>query len=537
MTRIKSIRNRQGKKSKIRRFVSIVFNTFIIYISLLGIFAFSGVSYLSDATFIFATFPIISIFILGIFVYSIYRYYPKYKILRNFIVILSILSLVIAFSRTIHFATTEGIEKEEIKYSKLMPSDKQKELIGKEGQLMAGAAKGDITPTKELFPMPLLSILKFRDINDSVHNRVLAMSDGKEQYLYITLDMTLVPESEKTLNFISKETGIDKNNILITSTHTHGVTPISLMDYKNPLDKMKVEKWYGQVKNSLIKTIAKAQSNMVPAKYGYGEGKSNVNINRDILDEDGEKSILGRNYEGYSDKTLRMVKIDDMNDNNIALIANHATHGVVMNGAINGPSTSLTGDLPGRSATKVEEKLNGGIVFWSSSAAGDQNPKIGAQGVLVDENKKHSNFMLGKKASSVVLEHLSDEHSNDIYNYSKKIKVNNKDSLIQTKSKTVKVEADKGYKNRQFKLKVFKLGNIAFEGVSAEVVSSIGSKIIALSPYENTILMTMMNGYNGYIADEWQYDHDAFENSSHLKRGAGEKALIKGFSDIFNQIS
>ena len=525
------------QRSKKRWLASIVVNLCIIYISLLGIFAFSGVAYLSDATFIFATFPIISILTIVILFLIVYYYYPKNnEIFRKFIVVLSALSIVIATVRTSDFVITEGLESEKVKYSNLIPKDKKEKLIGKEGQLMAGAAKGDITPTKELFPMPLLSILKFRDINDSVYGRVLAMSDGKEQYLYISLDMTLVPEAKKTINFISKETGIDKKNILITSTHTHGVTPISLIDYKNPIDKMKVEKWYGQIKNSLIKTIAKAQSNMVPAKYGYGEGKSNININRDILDENGEKSILGRNYKGYSDKTLRMVKIDDMNDNNIALIANHATHGVVMNGAINGPSTSLTGDLPGRSATKVEEKLNGGIVFWSSGAAGDQNPKIGAQGVLVDENKKHSNFMLGKKASSVVLEHLSDEHSNDIYNYSKKIKVNNKDSLIQTKSKTVKVEAVKGYKDRQFELKVFKLGNIVFEGVSAEVVSSIGSKIIALSPYDNTILMTMMNGYNGYIADEWQYDYDAFENSSHLKRGAGEKALIKGFTDIFDQI-
>lgn len=535
MNNIKKYFVKKRKGNFKRRLFVFVEHLIIISISVLGIFSFSNVPYLSDATFIFATWSVVSVIFFSLFVFIVYKYYPKNKKkLRKFVLTLSGLGFLMMAGRTIYFSLVEEDRSEQANYSELMPSEKLASLLGTSGELMAGAAKGEITPTKELFPMPLLFILKFREVNDSVFSRVLAFSDGKEQYLYISLDMTLVPEAEKTLDFINKETGIPKKNILITATHTHGVTPISLIDYKSPLDKMKVQKWYNQIKNTLIKTIAEAQSKMVPAQYGYGEGNSQVNVNRDILE--GDKSILGKNLDGYSDKTLRMVKIDDLNGNNIALIVNHATHGVVMNGAIKGPSTSLTGDLPGRSATKVEAKLNGGVVLWSSSAAGDQNPKIGAQGILVDEEGNHKRFMLGEKASSIVLEHLSDEHAHDILMASQKIVANQRDITIKTQLKTIKVEAEEGAEDRNLKLQVFMLGDIAFEGVSAEIVSSIGKKLLALSPYDHTILMTMMNGYEGYIADEWQYDHDAFENGSNLKRGEGEKNLVDGFIDLFEKL-
>ena len=61
---------------------------------------------------------------------------------------------------------------------------------------------------------------------------------------------------------------------------------------------------------------------MVPAKWGYGTGKSYFNVNRDYPNEDGYWSQID-NYDGPSDKTLSVIKFTDDEDRLIAAVLNY----------------------------------------------------------------------------------------------------------------------------------------------------------------------------------------------------------------------
>jgi len=521
------------KKPAKGRFMYFIRQALIIWFCLLCAFAFSGIPFLSDLTFVSATFWYIVLPLCVLITFLIFKkYFTSGSRYEKGIAIAALVSCAVLLVRTAAFEITKE-PVQEVRYAELVTEEDLQNMSGEKGQLLAGAAKGNITPSTELYPMPLLSVLKFRDIRDEVYARVLSLSDGEQKYLYIALDMTLVPKADETLDFISNETGIPRENILITATHTHGTSPVSLTDFLNPFDTMKNNIWYKQVMNTLLETIAEAQKGMVPAKYGYGEGESYVNVNRDILV--GDQSILGTNVDGYSDKTIRMVRIDDLSGKNIALLVNYACHGTVMNGAIYGIGTSFTGDLPGQSALKVEKDLDGGICLWSAGAAGDQNPIICAQGEQLDDSGEAHHYFLGRKASSHVLDTLSSAHAQNILDAYEDIEAAERDSLITTKSASVDIETEDEVGSITYELRVFTLGSIAFEAVDAEIVSSVGKSIREASPYEHTILMTLANGYKGYVPDEWEYDHDAFENSYNLKRGAGEAGLVAGFEALFDQ--
>ena len=405
-----------------------------------------------------------------------------------------------------------------------------------EHTFLAGAARGNITPSKKLMPMPLIWGIRFTKVLDSVHVRVLAMSDGVRQSLFIVFEMTLVPYADETLDFVAEHTGIPKEQIFLAATHTHGVTPVSLGVYKeNSRAEKKCRRWYKEIiLPSLKDTIRRAQSRMVPARYGYGTGKSCVNVNRDAVF--GNESRLGSNFDRPSDRTIRMVRIETLNGKLIALIVNYACHAVVMNGCLRGLSTGLTGDLPGRTCSKLEAESGGGIVLWCSGASGDQNPRIMTQYGGTREKGKPVLKNLGK-AGYTILEYLSDEHARDIRRAARDIRCTQTGGTIYCAEKNVTVPAKDGKSSGiPYTLRLFMLGDIAFEGISAEIVTSVGKAVREVSPYEKTILVSHALGYQGYVADDWEYDHNAFEaGNSKTAKGAAQKEFISGFQELFRE--
>ena len=94
--------------------------------------------------------------------------------------------------------------------------------------ILCGTGKADITPGKNLLPMPLLGPLKFTHINDHIFVRSLAFQSGNEKCLIISLELTLVPYAEELIAEISEKIHLARENILLCATHTHEATPLCL---------------------------------------------------------------------------------------------------------------------------------------------------------------------------------------------------------------------------------------------------------------------------------------------------------------------
>lgn len=397
--------------------------------------------------------------------------------------------------------------------------------------LMAGAGRAEITPSQDLLPMPLLYVLHFNRVIDPIYVRVLALSNGETQSLFIALEMTLVPNAEETMAFLTEQTGVSKEKIFLCATHTHGVTPLSLVEFKGKRKQAKCRAWYEQIKKAMLSAIQEAQANMEPARYGYGEGASYINVNRDLII--GEKAVLGHNFERPSDKTIRMVRVENLQGKTIAMIVNYACHAVVTNGCMQGLSSGITGDLPGRTCAKLESDPENGIVIWCSGAAGDQNPRLMAQ-QYVGKNQKGKPIRknLGQ-AALTVLDYLSDEHARDILRTNEGIVCMETDAGLFGAELSAPVLTSEG--ETPYILRLWTLGNIAFQGISCEIVTTIGKAVRETSPYPHTILVSHTTDYQGYVADDWEYDHHSFEvGPTKVLKGAAQMAFVTGFKELFD---
>ena len=399
--------------------------------------------------------------------------------------------------------------------------------------LMAGAARMDITPTEELMPLPFVGPISFQFIADRIHVRALYIENLKENTLLVAFDMGEVPYPQETVEFIHEISNIRNENIFLTATHTHETPfigwPLIPADVET---EAKYRKWYEQIKNAVREAVLEAISSKRAARLGYAEGKSYINVNRDEL-IDG-KCEVGNNYERPSDKTLALVKLEDEEKNLIALVVNYACHAVLLNGCLVNDGIGISGDIPGRTSTSIEDQL-GGVVLWTSGAAGDQNPRV-TTNYGYDETGFRT-ISLGE-AGYMILDGIVREHVRNILSVNQRIVCNVDSARIISLEKIVLVKA-KGAKEEEapsipFTLKLLRIGELAIMGISAEVVTIVGENVRKVSDAEHTIMITHAQGCMGYVPDDWEYEHQSFvAGSSLIEKGCAEPVFIRGFEEMF----
>ena len=87
---------------------------------------------------------------------------------------------------------------------------------------------------------------------------------------------------------------------------------------------------------------------------------------------------------------------------------------------------------------------------------------------------------------------------------------------------------DRGTTQHSIPIQVFQVGEIAFVGLPGEPFNELALQIKQRSPFENTVVVTLANGTEGYIAREEDYPNGGYEVvSSRFKPGCGERMVAK----------
>jgi hypothetical protein len=418
--------------------------------------------------------------------------------------------------------------------------------------LQAGAAKVDITPAPDA-ALPMSGYAGrtegFKGIHDHIYARAIVLGDGSKQAAIVAWELIGVPTAlwEELSRRISKEMGIEPAYLLLAAVHDHSAPAPSGM-YGNASPKSVA--YTRQLQDATVEAIRQAKANMQPAKLGIGTGKAYINMNRrEYSPERGW--WLGYNPDGPSDKTLTVIRVEALSGKPIAFFINYPVHVVVM-----GPENyQISGDLAGATSRYVENHFRGKreeaprsdagfairlrpaetsddvVAVWTSGAAGDQNPISVARGsdfTMVDALGK----MLGEEAVRV---------SEGIHTTTK-AHIRGGQDVVSCPGR--KVEAGprprKEYKWEdsdpvKIRLGLLMINDIAFAGVSGEVLTMINEHLKKESPFTRTVMVTNANGSSGYIPDDAAFEQVSYEiTTSHLKPGCAENEIVNGFLNLMN---
>jgi neutral ceramidase len=418
------------------------------------------------------------------------------------------------------------------------------------GVLRAGAARTDYTPRGAQLPANFTGVL------DPIFVRTVVLDNGSTRAALVAIDAGAIPTDlyDKVSARATAELKIPTGQLLISASHTHSV-PFRLD---------------AAVEETILHSLHESLARLRPAQVAWGTGLSYINVNRDRIDPKTQRWWEGPNYDGTSDKTVAVVRIETPAGEPIAVYYNYAVHGV-----ITGTLDMLSGDIPGAASRYVEESLGGdAVALWASGAAGDQNPIYfnqtyelrdiriaeyakrgedisnamppGGQGMdrsnprvrLLMDQQKRMNETLGQMLGEEVL-HVMREG----------LEKSPIDATLQGAQTSISCPArrrtDSGRAGNAgayvdagevaIGLGALRIGDVYIGAVDAEVYNAIAQRLKRESPFKHTMMSTLTNGMaqTGYIPSDAAFGFNVFTVlNSRLKPGCAEAGIVNGLVEL-----
>lgn len=452
------------------------------------------------------------------------------------------------------------------------------------GKLKVGAAKLSITPTADMFPLgAMVGAYEGVREGEEINVRAIIIDNGERVFLLEGFELGGVPCPDVLRPALEEKYGIKQENMLLTGTHNHSAPHVAGRARPGDVSEPRpvednVRAYTNLVLKNSVDVVGLAMQNMKPAKYGYGEGKSYINVNRDQPFDDGYW-MQGMNWEGCSDKTLGVIKFVDEEDNLIAAVLNYAMHSTTSFCTLDvDGKVKVTCDAPGIACNLVEAYYgNDAVVLWQSGAAGNQNPYyVGIMQVFDKDGVMRERRRLPGAAyeQGVV---FGQQHGMDAIRALKAIDAKKDKMKITTVDSTLyfptqrfphdkfdwayhrlvvdnllewsgHVTAEEPMPEKKLadmipceekapmKTQLVLLGDIAIYGVACELYNDIGVQCKEASPFKHTMIATHIGDPAvGYILDDGSVGHKVFQSFGLVGAGGNDEIVVNGMLEMFDE--
>jgi len=415
-----------------------------------------------------------------------------------------------------------------------------------------GVSKKAIHIPDGFFPYRSFRGRYFTGLHDDIYVRCLFMESEEDRALLLSMELGDLGEIDIWQNKISRMSGVPEDHIFLTVTHNHAAPHVSDDYNQDVVDREKTEEFGTWVWKVTEEAVREAVNRVRPARMGFDTGSCDINVNRNYI-RDG-RSIMAPNPHGISDKTVAVMKFEDLDGGPIAYLLNYAVHGVVMfDSKLKDGGMLVSGDLPGETCRIIEKRNDEKVVaLFTSGAAGDQIPRYMSHRTVHD-GKGGMSRIDAREAGWVLLqvqaENLADEvlrvaETMDLFPFEMVLKAAQKKYRVPGQKKTenpMNVPKDYRFEDDEpvsMPLGVLMLGPVVLVCVPGEPVCSIGLDMKKALPLRHVIVISHCNGSLSYISDDSGYEHLAFEAVvSHFKRGCGRQAIIDGANEMVHLLT
>ena len=419
-------------------------------------------------------------------------------------------------------------------------------------QLRAGAAAVDITPEK----LPVSMTGAFQDrmatgAQDRLHARALVLDDGTTEVAIVVCDICLISREifDAAKKDVSRRTGIPENRMLMSATHTHTAATAVPLAQCNP-DPVFV----AQLTRQIAEALVRAHENLQPAAIGWAsrdEASEVGNRRWHVKPEAITANPFGRSNDqvrtnaprgsdllikpaGPVDPEVSIVSVVDAKGKPLSLLANYGLHYV---GGV--PAFQLSADYFGEFARRVAAKLDAGENFvglLSNGASGDVNNYNFTNPRPAAEPMQRIAAVADKIANVAIDAHQSIEHRNTaqlkMLERTLDLGVRKPDTADLTFARDMLANAENPQKltmhevyaqetvrihetypdTVNIKIQTLRIGDdLGIVAIPCEVFAEIGLEIKQRSPFKNTFVITLANGYNGYLPSPEQHALGGYE--------------------------
>ena len=447
-------------------------------------------------------------------------------------------------------------------------------------EFKAGAFAQDISPTK--FPAPVNGSMRANfanSIHDPMHARCLALHDGKRALVYVVVDACLLPRevSEEAKALAAKDSGIPREHILISATHTHSAAALTPAFQSDPdMDYVK------GVPALIAKGIAQAVKNMEPAEFGwaFGSDPSQVFNRRWHVKEGqyyenpfgittdraqmnpGQVNLKVSVPTGPVDQDVAIIAVRSLTDGRpIGLLANYSLHYV-------GGNPAISADYFAAFANEMSTRLNASdarysgkptfVGIMSNGTSGNINNINYGSSIRYKRNPGEQIQIVARSVADAAMAAF------DAIKWQKEAPIDSEESELQLGVRkgspqeieqakewlaTLPKDKDGQYADRKaiyaretlkladypdtvpVQLQTHRIGTLSVATIPCEVFVEIGLRLKRTSPFDRHFTISLANGYNGYLPTEEHHALGGYETwrarSSYLEVPAATKITEK----------
>ena len=377
-------------------------------------------------------------------------------------------------------------------------------------------------------------------IHDELHSRALVLETGGRSVAFVSVDVLALASDfvNGVRETIRARTGIDRNSIVIASTHTHA-GPVTVKTFFNPEDTLDQEFMSG-LAQAIVNSVETAWQTRKPSRAGVGSGTvEGIGVNRRTPDK---KPI---------DEDIGIIKIEDESGKLRAVLMNYSCHPTVL-----GSNNLLaTGDFPYFAVDHVEKEIGeGGFAMFVNGTQGNismgHSSELSAIGVITPGRTFEHAEELGKKLGMATMNALDSIAANDsprIGSASANVRFPLKnlpdvrsaaealktaeyelskiagdglpiESLMSAKSKRLYASITDFYARETssmigglpIELQAIRIDNALFLAIPAEVFVEIGLELKRRAKFK-TYVIGIANGYIGYLPTQAAYSDGGYE--------------------------
>ncbi|MDQ3347342.1 MAG: neutral/alkaline non-lysosomal ceramidase N-terminal domain-containing protein [Acidobacteriota bacterium] len=375
--------------------------------------------------------------------------------------------------------------------------------------LRAAAVKVDITPQTSQWLMGYQA-RRSTGVHDRIYHRVVALDTGDAQFYLISSDLCLFsPTLYDTVTAeLQAVLGIDPGQVMWSVTHTHAAPEIGPPDmYKALLGRSDHDwdrEYTGRTTTALIEAVRTAREKLEPARIAFGTGAAMANINRRARDVDGRVSI-GLNPDGPVDRQINLVRLSRPDGSLIALVANYAMHGTVMNGE----NLQISGDGPGTVTAYLEEQL-GGTVLYINGAAGNIAPIYSVYPNPTSGHLSQFRVLLGDRILSAAAA-MGPGTSDVTMRHAEKIVETPRKPGLAWPDELAKYAGSDGRPLVRLPIRFLRINDAVIWSAPVEMFCEIALDVRSRSPFGHTFYFGYTNGWFGYLPTARAFDEGGYE--------------------------
>lgn len=376
--------------------------------------------------------------------------------------------------------------------------------------MKAGAGKARIELPPELFP-----IETFRTVAAPLHLRALLLEDeagaraALVSYELTSLRGYAVAAAKATVQAL---TGIPAERIWVCVSHTFSAPHTRSENAMSAADaalRHKNELLCQALDQALRTAVQAAAGAMQAAQMRGGAAQCQFNCNRDLEGPDGWWH--GPDTRGCSDHEIPLVRFDRLDGTPLALF-----YACDVQSSLTENTGVVSSDLLGCASLWAEEHCPGLVAVGAVGTAGDQMPAPGTALQALGQTLGQALLAARLDASAPACTLAGAEKAISVAGQKPPM-----DMRMLHPDRCYRYQPDA---DRTTLIKALTLGDVAVVGVKPELNSTTGHTIRQTSPYRRTLVLTMVDGGEKYMADSRSYERCTYEAmNSQFGQGSAEQ--------------